>query len=228
VVEPPPPQQPVPDARISISPATATNPVGTTHTFTAHVDVQTDTGQPFTNAPDGTLITLTISSGPGVFAPGNPCATSGGTGSCTVTLASTQTGTTVVNAATTVTVRGVALTRTTNGQAGNSGPAQKTWVAAALSPCGSLTARPRQLKVGKTFTIIARAMRVNGRPMAGARVALRAPGGFAMVERTNLQGIATFKIKPTKPGILRLRVIGSPQCSAIRGIAAAAVISVTG
>src|SRR5262249_19781476 len=37
------------------------------------------------------------------------------------------TGTTVVNASTTVTVNGVSLTRTTNGTAGNSGPANKNW-----------------------------------------------------------------------------------------------------
>ena len=41
-------------------------------------------------------------------------------------------GTTVVNASTTLTVSGVSLTRTTNGAAGNSGPATKLWADAAV------------------------------------------------------------------------------------------------
>jgi hypothetical protein len=188
--------------------------------LTAHVDVQANTGQPFTSAPNGTLITLTIASGPGSFTTANPCTTAGGTGSCTVTLTSAVAGTTVVNASVTLTVSGVSLTRTTNGQAGNSGPAEKTWnVLTPPAACESLSANPRQLKVGKAFTIVAKAMLDNGSPMVGARVVLTAPGRVAMTKRTNAQGVARFNLKPQKKGILRLRVVGSPQCTASRGIA---------
>jgi hypothetical protein len=113
------------DANIQITPATANNPVGATHTVTGHVNVNTGSG--FVNAPDGTQISFAIASGPGTLGTPNPCTTTGGTGSCTITLTSNTTGTTVVNASTTVTVSGVSLTRTTNGSAGNSGPANKNW-----------------------------------------------------------------------------------------------------
>jgi hypothetical protein len=113
------------DANIQITPANANNPVGATHTLTGHVNVNTGSG--FVNAPDGTQISFAIASGPGTLGTPNPCTTSGGTGSCTITLTSNTAGTTVVNASTTVTVNGIALTRTTNGTAGNSGSANKNW-----------------------------------------------------------------------------------------------------
>ena len=68
------------DANIQITPGAATNRIGHTHTFTAHVNVNDGTG--FTNAPDGTAISFQIDSGPGSFTSTNPCITSGGTGSC--------------------------------------------------------------------------------------------------------------------------------------------------
>ena len=112
------------DANIQISPGTATNPVGTNHVLTCHINVNPGTG--FVNAPDGTTCTVTIISGPGTPASQN-CTTSGGTGSCTATITSATAGTTTVSASTTVSVGGVSLTRTTNGTAGNSGPATKLW-----------------------------------------------------------------------------------------------------
>jgi hypothetical protein len=115
------------DARISISP-NGVNPVGTTHTFVAHVDVNPGTG--FTPAPAGTLVTFTIDSGPGSFTT-NPaqCTTVGATGECPITITSATPGTTTVSAHTNVTVLGVALSEQTNGAGGNSGPATKLWVA---------------------------------------------------------------------------------------------------
>src|SRR5262249_14899158 len=88
------------EANIQISPATATNPTGTNHTLTGHVNVNPGTG--FVNAPDGTVITFAIISGPGNFVGSNTCATTGGTGSCTAVITSAATGTTVVRASTTV------------------------------------------------------------------------------------------------------------------------------
>ena len=113
------------DANIQITPPLATNPVGTNHVFTGHVNVNDGSGP--VNAPDGTQISFTIDSGPGAFTTANPCTTSGGTGSCTITLSSAATGTTVVSAHTTVAVGGVSLTRDTNGVGANSGAATKLW-----------------------------------------------------------------------------------------------------
>jgi hypothetical protein len=112
------------DANIQITPGSATNPVGTNHVLTCHVNVNPGTG--FVNAPDGTTCTVSITSGPGTPATQN-CTTSGGTGSCTATITSATAGTTTVSASTTVSVGGVTLTRTTNGAAGNSAPATKLW-----------------------------------------------------------------------------------------------------
>ena len=113
------------DANIQISPNTDANPVGATHVFTGHVNVNDGNG--FANAPDGTQISFTIDSGPGTLGTPNPCTTSGGTGNCTITLTSATTGTTTVSAHTTVVVGGVALTRDTDGMNGNSRPATKHW-----------------------------------------------------------------------------------------------------
>jgi hypothetical protein len=73
------------DANIQITPD-GTNRVGATHTFTAHVAINTGSG--FSNAPDGTAISFTIDSGPGSFTTTSPCTTTGGTGSCTIGLTS--------------------------------------------------------------------------------------------------------------------------------------------
>ena len=125
------------DANVSITP-NGTNPVGTTHTFTGHVNVNDGSG--FVNAPAGTTITFTIDSGPGSFVGGvSSCTTVAATGSCTVTITSAVPGATVVSAHSTVTVAGVALTRDTNGTGGNSGPATKTWVQPRITITPSAT-----------------------------------------------------------------------------------------
>jgi len=111
------------DANIQLNPPSAMNPVSTNHVFTAHVNVNGGTG--FGNAPDGTQISFTIDSGPGSFTTANPCTTSGGTGSCSITLTSATPGTTVVSAHVTINVAGVTLTRNTDGSGSNSGAATK-------------------------------------------------------------------------------------------------------
>src|SRR5262249_7389462 len=86
------------DANIQISPLTATNEVGTPHTFTAHVNVNTGTGG-YVSAPDGTTITFSITNGPGSFVGGvNTCTTAGGTGSCSVQVVSSTPGVTTISA----------------------------------------------------------------------------------------------------------------------------------
>jgi hypothetical protein len=137
------------DANIQISP-NGVNRVGATHTFTAHVNVNDGLGGGFVNAPDGTAISFTIDSGPGSFTSPNPCTTSGGTGSCTITLSSAVTGVTTVSAHSTLLVSGVSLTRNTNGVGANSGPATKTWVNAAISIAPNAT---NEVGQPHTFTV---------------------------------------------------------------------------
>ena len=115
------------DANIQITPQTATNPVGVTHVFTAHVNVDLGDGAGLVNAPANTPISFTVDSGPGGFTSVNPCTTVGATGSCTITLVSNTPGTTVVSAHVTTTVGGIQLTRSTDGTGKNSGPATKLW-----------------------------------------------------------------------------------------------------
>jgi hypothetical protein len=118
------------DAKISVG-QDGTNGIGEAHTVTGHVDVNPGTGWSF--APSGTVINFTIGSGPGALSAAS-CTTTDATGSCSVALNNpTTAGTTTVNASTTVTVGGLALARSTDGQAGNSGPLTKVWVAGSLS-----------------------------------------------------------------------------------------------
>lgn len=114
------------DAFITITPD-GVNEVGDSHSFTGHVEVN-PTGT-FVNAPDGTQINFTKISGPGTLWAAS-CLTSGGTGSCSVNLTSSTSGTTVVAASTTVQVGPTQVTRSTNGSAGpgGSGNATKEWV----------------------------------------------------------------------------------------------------
>src|SRR5262249_30206554 len=114
------------DANIQISPATATNRVGSNHVLSCHVNVNPGGG--FGNAPDGTRCTVAIVSGPGTPT-SQSCSTSGGTGSCNVTITSAVTGVTTIQASTSPTVGGVPLSRSTgDGLAGDGPNAQKAWV----------------------------------------------------------------------------------------------------
>ena len=120
------------DARISISPPTATNGIFEPHALTGKVLINLGDPDQFVNAPDGTTITFLILSGPGSLSPAS-CTTAGGTGACGTTLTSSVAGTTLVQASTQVTVSGQTMTRTTDGQAGNSGPAEKLWIVGSLT-----------------------------------------------------------------------------------------------
>jgi uncharacterized repeat protein (TIGR01451 family) len=84
---------------------------------------------------------------------------------------------------------------------------------AAPAVCSSLTITPRALQVGKRSTIVARVRLSNNRPFAGARVRVVAPG-VNVTRRANAQGVARLSVKPTRPGIARVTVLGSPQCAA--------------
>ena len=120
-----------PDANIQISPQTASDPTGDNHTLTAHVNVSSDSTT-YTAAPDGTVITFSLSNAGGAtatFVGPSTCTTSGGTGSCSVTISSPTGGTTTIHATTTVIVNGVSLTRSTGDSlTGDSPDATKTWI----------------------------------------------------------------------------------------------------
>ncbi len=124
------------DADITISPLTASNPVGATHTFTVTVDENPGTGA--VAAPDGTKPTLSLANAGGASATltGGTCGTTGTVGgSCTFTISSPTTGVTTATASVTISVGGITLTRTTDGPdtSGDSPPATKTWVQAPSS-----------------------------------------------------------------------------------------------
>jgi len=113
------------DANIQLTPGTATNPIGTNHVLTCHVNVNDGNG--VANAPAGTVCTVNILSGSGTPATQN-CTTVGTTGSCTVTITSSTPGTSTLQATTTVSVGGVSLTRTTGDANAGDGPnATKVW-----------------------------------------------------------------------------------------------------
>lgn len=133
------------DVKISIG-QDGVNEVGDPHTFTGHVDINHGSG--WENAPAGTVINFTAS-GPGTLSAPS-CTTVGTTGSCTVTLTSTEVGTTVVNASTDALTDGLLILRNTSGQAGNSGPATKKWVDAYITIGESAT---NNITDPHTFTI---------------------------------------------------------------------------
>src|SRR5207249_193636 len=126
------------DATIAITPATATNAVGTNHTLTITV---TAVG---TTVANGTA-TASITSGPGSFVGSPTCSYAGGaaTASCTVVITSASTGTTVVSATSSIPHTGpTRRSSTLDGTAGNSAPASKTWVDAtiAITPATAINA----------------------------------------------------------------------------------------
>ncbi|HXA41788.1 MAG TPA: hypothetical protein VNV65_02630 [Candidatus Solibacter sp.] len=122
------------DANISIAPLTATNAVGTPHTFTATVNVNNGSG--YVTAPNGTHVTFSLTNTGGAnaaFVGGvSTCTTTGG--SCSVSITSTKAGQTTVKASTTLSVLGVSMTRSTgDGLPGDSVSAVKTWVDASIT-----------------------------------------------------------------------------------------------
>ena len=100
--------------------------MGKNHLLTAHVNVNAGGG--VANAPDGTTIGFTLVSGPATFVGASSCQTTGGTGSCSVSIVSSTPGSSVVRAATTVVVGGVSLQRATgDAKPGDSADAAKSW-----------------------------------------------------------------------------------------------------
>jgi hypothetical protein len=119
------------DARISIG-EDGTNMVGDPHQFTAHVEINDGTG--WEDAPEDTMVTFSIVSGPGALTPVSGIAYTDSNGGATIILNSVVTGTTVVKAAVEIEVEGVTLERETDGTRENSGPATKIWISPDPDP----------------------------------------------------------------------------------------------
>ena len=178
------------DAWIEITPATASNPIGTNHVMTITV-----------HAVNGLLdagtfsATATKVSGPGGFPPPNNSASCNYTvpvggaasASCTVTLTSPTTGTTVVSATSGIHVAGQTITRTTSTSDNTSAcapatclNASKTWVDAwiEITPVNATNA------VGTNHVLTITVHAVGGLLDAGTFPAtatrLSGPGGFPL------------------------------------------------
>src|SRR5262249_17594397 len=107
------------------------------------------------------------------------CTTSGGTGSCTAVITSAATGTTVVKAATDVTVSGVPLHRETGDANPGDGPnAQKVWVNANIQISPQTAANA----VGSNHVLTITVNALNGTIDAGPHTAtasiVSGPGSF--------------------------------------------------
>jgi uncharacterized repeat protein (TIGR01451 family) len=112
-------------ARIRITPPDDTNLVGDPHGFTATVETSTDgtNWDPYA----GASVAFEVTDGPGDLDP--EIAVTNSSGQATTTLISTETGTTTAKASTTVYDHDLS----TDGEAYNSGPAEKDWVDARIS-----------------------------------------------------------------------------------------------
>src|SRR5438034_1062190 len=117
------------DATIAITPATATNAVGTNHTLTITVtEVATYVGTVWLD------FSIAICRASFVGSPTCSYTGPGATASCTVVITSATTGTTLVSATSSIPLTGDgSVTRTTDGTAGNSAPASKTWADATIA-----------------------------------------------------------------------------------------------
>jgi hypothetical protein len=120
------------DAKIVLSPLTATNNIGSPHTITSTVSQNTGSG--LTAAPDGTLVTFGLvnnTAGASFVGGVNTCTTTGG--ACSVQINSPTPGSVDINATTTFSVLGVSLTRATgDGLSDDSANANKLYIAGAL------------------------------------------------------------------------------------------------
>ncbi len=167
------------NANIQITPATATNPTGTNHVLTITI-----------NALNGTVdagphtATASIVSGPGSFVGSPSCTYTGGaaTATCTVTITSATTGTTVVSATSDIPVSGQTITRTTNTAvntaAGGSGNASKTWVNANIQITPATATNPTGTNHVLTITVNAVGGTVDAGPHTATASIVSGPGSF--------------------------------------------------
>src|SRR5262249_37437419 len=160
----------------------ATNEVNQPHTFT--VTVQQDTGSgfvPVNNAP--VTVTLTPSNGATPNPPGPFNGNTDISGQFSVTFTSPTAGQVVGTATATISVGGGPVTISTDGTAGNSGPATKTFVDANIQITPATATNP----VGPPHTLTVTVQQNDG---SGAGF-VPAPNG-TVVHLSITSGAATF------------------------------------
>ncbi|MBC7220523.1 lamin tail domain-containing protein [Candidatus Bipolaricaulota bacterium] len=114
------------DARISVTPLESVNPVGTNHTVTALVEINSGAG--WVPVPNGTPVVFTLlnNTAGATFVPASTTSTTGGQAS--VTVFSSNPGGVVIRATADMTVAGLALQRATGSGGLNGSDAVKNWV----------------------------------------------------------------------------------------------------
>src|SRR5205809_5893496 len=203
------------EVTIAITPATATNAVNTNHTLTITVAaVGTTVG-------NGTA-TASITSGPGSFVGSPTCSYTGGgaTASCNVVITSATTGTTVVSAASSIPLTGQgSVTRTTNGTAGNSNPASKAWVDAAIL----INPPTATNNIGTNHTLTITVNSSGGNLDSGTATAsiTSGPGGFVVPPTCSYTGGGTTASCTV---IITSLAAGTTTISATSNIAVAGVV----
>src|SRR5207248_3058000 len=138
------------DAKITLTPLTSTNGIGEKHTITATVleddglnfDEGGDGVTGFTAAPNGTLVSFSLSNSggaTGAFVGSSDCTINNGNGTCTVDINSPTAGTVTINGSTMFTVSGISVTRdtdplttTVSSGPGGGGPVTKIYVDGTL------------------------------------------------------------------------------------------------
>lgn len=141
-----------PDAKISLSPLTATNKIGDEHVVEVNVQVQNGNGV-WGPAVDGTLVSFSLINTNGAtaaFVPGgaDTCTTTAGT--CSITINSATTGTVGIHASSTPVVLTLPLHVETGVGANNSTDAQKDYVNAKIAIAATETNPVGQ---SHTFTV---------------------------------------------------------------------------
>jgi len=141
------------DAFITIS-TDDTNSVGESHTFTVTVQQNDGSGLGFVDAPDGTIVSVTLTDANGAIntISTDTCASPGTSGGdCSVTFTSQTAGTVTGHASVTFSVAGVSLTRSTDGSGQNGIDAVKVFVSGSLR--WSKVDNADQLQGGATFEV---------------------------------------------------------------------------
>ncbi len=142
------------DAYITIGPTTDTNSIEESHVFTVTVKMDAGDGLGWVNAPDGTYVTvaLTPSDGATIEDLDDQCGVSGlSSGMCTVTFTSSTAGTVTGHANVSFELDGVTLARETDGQAPNSGDAEKVFVSGSIA--WTKVDNANRLQGGATFQV---------------------------------------------------------------------------
>jgi hypothetical protein len=84
-------------------------------------------------------------------------------------------------------------------------------------PCYFLSARTKVLKPGK-LTILRVTVRLAGKRVSGVRVVAQGAGVDTQA-KSNSEGVAALRIRPTKPGVVRISAVpaGPPGFKGARG-----------